>query len=262
MVSVTKAEFDNVSSYIYSSFRYAHKFDIISLFSPVRFIHFAFNIYYILIQKLIQWLFQPIPPKHADQPTKPRGRIAVVGAGLTGVSSAAHAIAHGFDVVIFEKDDRVGGIWAHVNSTSGLQLNSMLYRFHPGVLWSKAFPLRDEILGQMSYIWKTYQLEPRTRFKTPVTSIKAVNYDSEDHTIPDEELDPRQQGHARWVVNDGEEGVFDAVIVTVGTCGKPRWVKFDGMPKEKTGEQDKESGKQEEKTEVKGGDDLILLLKP
>ena len=40
----------------------------------------------------------------------------------------------------------VGGIWAHVNKTSGLQLNSLLYRFHPGVLWSCTFPKRDEIL--------------------------------------------------------------------------------------------------------------------
>lgn len=42
--------------------------------------------------------------------------------------------------------------------------------------------------------------------------------------------DPHRQGHARWVVNDGEDGVFDAVIVTVGTCGAPQWVGFPGMP--------------------------------
>ena len=91
----------------------------------------------------------------------------MIGAGLTGVSSAAHAIAHGFDVVIYEQGDTVGeflsvivssiyseltctgnggGIWAHVNKTSGLQLNSVLYRFHPAVLWSCSFPHRDEIL--------------------------------------------------------------------------------------------------------------------
>jgi cation diffusion facilitator CzcD-associated flavoprotein CzcO len=61
----------------------------------------------------------------------------------------SHAISHGFDVVIFESKDKVGGIWANVNSTSGLQLNSLLYRFHPALLWKKSFPQRDEILGGM-----------------------------------------------------------------------------------------------------------------
>lgn len=78
-------------------------------------------------------------------------------------------MAHGFDVVIYEKEDKVGmyyttpccaqplcqylrttgGIWSSVNKTSGLQLNSILYRFHPAVFWSKFFPHRDEILGGM-----------------------------------------------------------------------------------------------------------------
>ena len=40
--------------------------------------------------------------------TWPVRNVAVIGAGLTGVSSAAHAIAHGFDVVIYEKNDKVG----------------------------------------------------------------------------------------------------------------------------------------------------------
>lgn len=47
---------------------------------------------------------------------------------------------------LFETDVGTGGIWARVNKTSGLQLNSLLYRFHPAVLWSKSFPQRDEIL--------------------------------------------------------------------------------------------------------------------
>ena len=39
--------------------------------------------------------------------------IAVIGAGLTGISSAAHAIAHGFDVVIFEQKDDIGASIPH-----------------------------------------------------------------------------------------------------------------------------------------------------
>lgn len=31
-------------------------------------------------------------------------------------------------------------------------------------------------------------------------------------------------------MNDGSEGVFDAVIVTIGTCGPPQWTSMEGMP--------------------------------
>jgi hypothetical protein len=36
--------------------------------------------------------------------------------------------------------------------------------------------------------------------------------------------------HSQWIVNDESEGIFDAVIVTVGTCGKPMYAPFPGMP--------------------------------
>lgn len=51
----------------------------------------------------------PPPNAHLRRP-----RIAIIGAGLTGVSAAAHCVGHGFDVVIFEADGRenLGGIWS------------------------------------------------------------------------------------------------------------------------------------------------------
>jgi cation diffusion facilitator CzcD-associated flavoprotein CzcO len=57
-----------------------------------------------------------------------------------------HAISHGFEVVIYEATDRPGGIWSRENKSSGLQLNSLLYRFHPAVIWKETYPKRDEIL--------------------------------------------------------------------------------------------------------------------
>lgn len=38
---------------------------------------------------------------------------------------------------------------------------------------------------------------------------------------------------AKWIINDNEDEVFDAMIVTIGTCGKPQMVGFPGMPKDK-----------------------------
>merc|ERR1712093_747940 len=85
---------------------------------------------FLLIYQLIQWFLDKLL-----SPGAPLGRpkIAIIGAGLTGVAAASHCVGHGFDVRIFEKGDRkaLGGIWSRVNNTSGLQIHSIMYRFHP-----------------------------------------------------------------------------------------------------------------------------------
>lgn len=66
---------------------------------------------YQVLQFLITFLIAPNPPK--AEPTPGRPRVAVIGAGLTGVTAAAHCAGHGFDVQIFEAggEEQVGGIW-------------------------------------------------------------------------------------------------------------------------------------------------------
>jgi NADPH-dependent glutamate synthase beta subunit-like oxidoreductase len=71
---------------------------------------------FMLIYQFIQWLLNILlsptpPPPHA---VLRRPKIAVVGAGLTGVASASHCVGHGFDVTIFEAGPReqLGGIWS------------------------------------------------------------------------------------------------------------------------------------------------------
>lgn len=119
---------------------------------------------YQFIQILISWAFAPLPPQlHPQQ--EPLGKVAVIGAGITGISSAAHLIGIGFEVTIFEESSDVGGIWSRVNRTSGLQVSSLMYRFFPAVSYSTSYPRRDEILENVKKIWKTYQLGQRTRFK-------------------------------------------------------------------------------------------------
>lgn len=43
---------------------------------------------------------------------------------------------------------------------------------------------------------------------------------------------PQESGkRSKWLINDGEDGEFDAVICTVGTCGKPMTKVFEGEDK-------------------------------
>lgn len=37
--------------------------------------------------------------------------VGVIGAGISGVSAAAHLLRHGFEVVVFERSDVAGGVW-------------------------------------------------------------------------------------------------------------------------------------------------------
>lgn len=64
----------------------------------------------------MQWaldkLLSPTPPPPNADLSRPK--IAIIGAGLTGVSAASHCVGHGFDCTIFEAGDRkaLGGIWS------------------------------------------------------------------------------------------------------------------------------------------------------
>lgn len=173
---------------------------------------------YRLIQIVISICFAPQPPS-SNLKQKPLGHVAIIGAGVTGVSSAAHLIGHGFEVTIFERGppEELGGIWSRVNSTSGLQISSIMYRWHPAVLWSTGYPKRDEILANIRAIWKRYDLERRTRFNT---SIDSVTRHKETST------DPRKGGHARWIINGDTSTVYDGLVVATGTCGKPKEMKL------------------------------------
>ena len=76
----------------------------------------VFTFFYLIVQDLLVWAFAPIPPPPASTANGvPKKRVAIIGAGLTGVSSAAHCVGHGFDVQLFEsrkKDEGLGGIWS------------------------------------------------------------------------------------------------------------------------------------------------------
>ncbi|GAM84509.1 hypothetical protein ANO11243_025050 [Dothideomycetidae sp. 11243] len=171
----------------------------------------AFQLWQYILAKVLA----PDPPPPGKKLHRPR--IAVIGAGLTGVAAASHCVGHGFDTCIFEAGPRenLGGIWSRVNSTSGLQIHSVMYRFFPTVFWSKGYPKRQEIVDQITKVWEEYDLESRTKFDFKVTKVKS-------------------DGFGRWYINDKVNGKFDGVIAAIGSCGDakmphlPSQEKFKG----------------------------------
>jgi hypothetical protein len=97
-----------------------------------------------------------------------------------------------------------------VNNTSGLQIHSLMYRFHPSVRWQKGYPNREQIVQAVTDLWHKYGLEGKTEFNT---TVKKVYKDSQ----------------GRWIVNDPSNGRFDGVMACIGTCGDPKIPHIPGQ---------------------------------
>lgn len=99
-----------------------------------------------------------------------------------------------------------------VNNTSGLQIHSIMYRFHPSVKWPGGYPDRQQIVSQITELWKRYGLEDKTKFDTKVEKVY-------------------QDSKGRWVINDESLGRYDGIIAAVGTCGELKVPHIPGMDK-------------------------------
>ena len=87
-----------------------------------------------------------------------------------------------------------------------------MYRFHPSVQWHNGYPDRQQIVSQITQLWKRYGLDKRTKFDC---RVKRVYKDDK----------------GRWIINDPSNGRFDGVIAAVGTCGDPKMPHIPGMEK-------------------------------
>lgn len=85
-----------------------------------------------------------------------------------------------------------------------------MYRFHPSVKWSAGYPDRQQIVSQITQLWKRYGLQERTKFNTRVTSVT-------------------QDNQGRWIVNDPSNGSFDGIMAAVGSCGDPKMPHMPGQ---------------------------------
>lgn len=97
-----------------------------------------------------------------------------------------------------------------MNHTSGLQIHSILYRFHPHVKWGSGYPNRQEIVGQITKIWNYYGLQQHTRFNHRVTSV-------------------RRDFRGQWIINDSNDDKYDGVMPAIGTCGDPKMPRMPGQ---------------------------------
>ena len=142
---------------------------------------------------------------------EPRARIAVIGAGPSGLASAKHALQAGFDVSVFEAGNDLGGQWCTTASYSGVwpgmvtNTSRSLTAFsdfpHPPGL--PLHPRAGQIHDYLRAYSDQFGVTPTIRWGTPVRHL-------EGPVGPD--------GPGGWRV-DGEP--FDAVVIASGRFRRP-----------------------------------------
>src|SRR3954454_3255161 len=131
-------------------------------------------------------------------------RIAIVGAGPSGIVAAKYALEAGFDVTVFEASDGLGGQWDTTGDDSGvwpgMHTNTSramtAFSDFPAPAEHPLHPAAEQIRAYLQNYARAFGVVDRIRFDTQVQSVRPG-----------------------WTV-DGEP--FDAVVVASGRFRKPQ----------------------------------------
>jgi 4-hydroxyacetophenone monooxygenase len=139
-------------------------------------------------------------------------RVAIIGAGMSGLLAAHRLQQAGIGFVILEKNDDVGGTW-YENSYPGCRVDNpnhnYSYSFAQRHDWPLHFSTQDVLLGYFRDCAETFGLREHIRFRTEVLSAEW----SEENLL--------------WTVRVGtpdgrnESLVVNAVISAVGQLNRP-----------------------------------------
>ena len=117
----------------------------------------------------------PLAGAHNGNRSRSRS-IAVVGGGFAGVGAAVMLRRAGYaDVEVFERGERVGGVWNH-NTYPGAACDvpSHLYEFsfEPNPRWSRRYATQAEIQAYLEDLARRHGVLDRIRTSTEVTSAR------------------------------------------------------------------------------------------
>lgn len=147
-------------------------------------------------------------------------RVAVIGAGMSGLAAAHRLRQAGVDVVVLEKNHDVGGTWLE-NTYPGCRVDVSnhfySYSFAQRPDWPEHFSSQEVLLEYFRTVADECGLRPLIRFRTEVTSV---------------ELDEATMTWSlQLLAEDGGEEALEvhAVVSAVGQLNRPNLPDIAGV---------------------------------
>lgn len=141
-------------------------------------------------------------------------RVAVIGAGMSGILAAIRLREMGIGCVVFEKADRIGGTWRE-NTYPGLSCDvpahAYTYSFARNPDWTRWYAEGPEIQRYFERIADEYGVLPMVRFGDEVTRLEFVD------------------GGWDLTTAAGHRDRFEVVIAATGVLHHPSIPHFEGI---------------------------------
>ncbi|CAL5072971.1 unnamed protein product [Urochloa decumbens] len=103
-------------------------------------------------------------------------RVAIVGAGTSGLAACKHLLARGFRPAVFEAGASLGGQWTRTLATTRLQSPTTGYRFSdfPWPDGADAFPRHDQVVEYLAAYARRFGVHECVRFRSKVVAAEYV----------------------------------------------------------------------------------------
>jgi cation diffusion facilitator CzcD-associated flavoprotein CzcO len=142
--------------------------------------------------------------------------VTVVGAGFGGVGMAARLLRAGHDVTVFERADRVGGVWAantYPGAACDIPASLYSFSFAPESDWTRRYPPQSEIRDYLEDVARRTGVLDRVRFGTEVSAARW------DETA------------RRWelTLGDGSTHRSDVLVTACGQLSRPAVPALPGL---------------------------------
>ncbi|PON78490.1 Flavin monooxygenase-like [Trema orientale] len=122
-------------------------------------------------------------------------KIAIIGAGISGVLACKYVLSKGFEPIVFESRSGIGGLWTKTIETTKLQTPKPVYQFSDFPWPSSAtelFPDQHQVLDYVESYARHFDLLKHIKFNSVVRSL--------EYEGPSEE----EMGHWALWGGDGE----------------------------------------------------------